>query len=241
MSLRRIGRDCPRKRRGHGGLAEPGCAGTLRIGVAPEGPAPDSAGHPHALSREPALATGSLTCMRVQTAGGALLLGLAVAACQPTPHTSQRVPQGSPRPAKSRSAIRTALPSRWWLGPGGYPKGVINCSPPAAVWVHGRARLLGDCAGLLLVPAPTVTIRVGQLIGVHVAQAPSRQGSVPWFAPPTSSSPSLRQVALAGGGSTATYRAETAGRAVLRASRAQCVSPTREIRGCAVLKVVITR
>ena len=104
------------------------------------------------------------------------------------------------------------------------------------VRIAGRVLGVGDCAGLFLVPADKVTVRVGAQIEVHMMEL------TPVFTLPTSSGPSvLQRVAVSPDGVTGTYRALRPGRAVL-ITVAWCVvaKTSQEIKGrCPVLAVTV--
>jgi hypothetical protein len=119
--------------------------------------------------------------------------------------------------------------SAWWR-PG------INCGLPAMARIAGHVIGVGDCAGLFVVPAAQVRLRVGEQFQVHMMEL------TPVFTLPASSSPAvLRRVAVSLDGVTGTYQAMRAGRAVL-ISDAWCVGAriSQEIKGsCPVLDVTV--
>ena len=89
----------------------------------------------------------------------------------------------------------------WWT-----QTGTSACGPPALVRVAGHVRGACDCAGLLSIPALTVTVHVGQQIDVHMLAGPV----------PQSSRPSVLVLgALGPGRATGTYRAVHPGRAAV--------------------------
>jgi hypothetical protein len=100
---------------------------------------------------------------------------------------------------------------------------------------------LGDCAALLTLPAPLVHLRVGETVDVHILQEGSDQGEIPIFTLPRPSSPALTMVARSADGATGDYRAVHPGIADLISPNAECLATTtKEIKGCALVQVVVT-
>ena len=102
-----------------------------------------------------------------------------------------------------------------------------GCGPPAVVRVDGHVMGVGNCAGMLVVPAQQVTLDVGQRIDVHVTEegtGPHGNKRVPAIPLPASSRPSvLIRSTVSPDRATATYRAVGSGDAVLTSSRAFCL------------------
>jgi hypothetical protein len=122
------------------------------------------------------------------------------------------------------------------------------CGPPAQVRIGGRVRLVGNCAGMLLVPAQQVTLDVGQRIDVHMTEegmGPHGNRWVPAIPLPASSRPSVViRSAISPDRATGTYRAVGPGHAVLTSSPTFCLH-TRHHRdretaaSCAVIEVIV--
>ena len=110
----------------------------------------------------------------------------------------------------------------WW-----YRTGVSMCGPPAQVRLHGHVMSVGNCAGMLLVPAQQVTLDVGQQIDIHMTEegtGPHGNKWVPAFPLPQSSRSSvLTRSAISPDRATASYRAVRPGHAVLMSSRTFCL------------------
>jgi hypothetical protein len=137
--------------------------------------------------------------------------------------------------ATSRPLIRHASvisSGNWWQWGG------VNCFPPAMVRVADRVSPVGDCAGLLVVPAKNVTLRVGEELEVHMFVIAAG------FTSPGSSAPAvLRRVAVGPEGATSAYLGMHPGHAML-VSHGQCVGIriNGEIVGrCPVLDVTVVR
>lgn len=130
--------------------------------------------------------------------------------------------------------------SAWWAR-----TGVSTCVHPAMVRVAGRVVGVGNCAGLFLQPAEKVTMHVGEEIDVHMVQEPagtSATSLVPVYPLPRSSDPAvLSHVTTSADRTTGTYRAISAGHAVL-ISEAACVEDQWQVRGnCPVVQVTVVR
>jgi hypothetical protein len=153
-------------------------------------------------------------------------------ACTGTPQavstgTSQAVGTRTLQPSTPGSVVSN---QKWWIWRD------VNCFPPAMVRVVDNVMPVGDCAGLLLVPARKVTLLVGEKIEVHMLE------KEPFFTLPRSSAPAvLRLIAASPDGVAGTYSALQPGRAML-ISHAWCVGfrVKREIMGrCPVLDVSV--
>jgi hypothetical protein len=123
------------------------------------------------------------------------------------------------------------------------------CGPPSQVRLHGHVIPVGNCAGMLLVPAQQVTLDVGQRIDVHMTEegaGPHGNKWVPAIPLPRSSRPSvLMRSAISPDRATATYRAVSPGNAVLTSSPTFCLHTRhhhdRETTGsCPVVEVTVT-
>jgi hypothetical protein len=146
----------------------------------------------------------------------------------PTAVGSASAPEGS---SKSSS---------WWSS------GLTFCGVPAKYRVNsGPPIAVGDCAELLLDPASTVTVHVGDELDLHVTTSaseasPSQEPIYP--TPTTAASTVLRLMAVTDGGATVTYRAIAPGTALLTTS-GLClhVANDRETKGsCPVLLVTVS-
>jgi hypothetical protein len=123
----------------------------------------------------------------------------------------------------------------WW-----YQKGTTSCGPPALIRLAGHVKALGDCALEFVVPPPTVTMRVGQELDVHMLVD---SNEAPLYPLPHASPASV----LVGAGvradrSTASYRAVHPGRTAL-ITGASCLSAVTK-RGtsspwCPILEVIV--
>ena len=122
------------------------------------------------------------------------------------------------------------------------------CGPPAQVRIGGQVMLVGNCAGMLLVPAQHVTLDVGQRIDVHMTEegmGPHGNRWVPAIPLPASTRPSvLMRSAISPDRATGTYRAVGPGHAVLTSSPTFCLH-TRHHRdrettaSCPVIEVTV--
>ena len=130
--------------------------------------------------------------------------------------------------------------SSWWSS------GVTFCGVPAKYRVDsGPAIAIGDCAELLLDPASTVTVHVGDELDLHVTTSaseasPSQEPIYP--TPTTAASTVLRLMAVTDAGATVTYRAIGPGTALLTTS-GLClhVADNQETKGsCPVLLVTVS-
>jgi hypothetical protein len=155
---------------------------------------------------------------------------MAAAACSGTPpstHASRPRRAAVSRPAAS-PAIAVVTTSPWWR-----PYPVPNCGSPALARVSGRIELVGDCAGLLIIPAGAMTLRVGQRIDVHVLDV---------SLPHSSDRAVLTQITVSPNGTTGTYQALRPGHATLISAAGWCVGLTvkGDIKGsCPFLDVTV--
>jgi hypothetical protein len=161
------------------------------------------------------------------TSAAAILMA---AACSGTPasmHAGRPHRSGDIRPAAS-PAIAVVTTSAWWK-----PYPAVNCGSPALARVSGRVESVGDCAGLLLIPADAMTLRVGQRIDVHVLDV---------SLPRSSDRAVLAQITISPDGATGTYQALRPGRATLISAAGWCVGlkVKGEINGnCPVFDVTV--
>ena len=149
----------------------------------------------------------------------------------------------SPGPSPSAQTVgplpASAAPAVWW------PQGPRTCGNPGFYRTASVVWSIGDCAGNLIDPPPTLTLRVGQAVELHMTLS-WPEGSAPPQSldpVPTSTDPNvLRRVSLSADGSTATYRGEQTGRAVLVSSGYCIHDPTMtQMQGpCPVLAVRVT-
>jgi len=163
-----------------------------------------------------------------QGRAGVAVIALLAAACTSPANDARTGPPAVRGTAAVRGTPGASI-STWW-------RPDINCGLPAMVRIAGRILGVGNCAGLFLVPADEVTLRVGDQIEVHMMEL------TPVFTLPTSSGPSvLQRIAVSPDGVTGTYRALRPGRAEL-VSDAWCVSirTSQETKGsCPVLAVTV--
>ncbi len=161
---------------------------------------------------------------------GAAAILMAAAACSGAPastHASGPHRAGAGRPAAS-PAIAVVTTSAWWRP---YPAG--NCGGPAFARVSDRVELVGDCAGLLVIPADAMILRVGQRIDVHVLDV---------SLPRSSDRAVLAQIAVSPDGATGTYQALRPGHATLISAAGWCVGlkVKGQIKGnCPFLEVAV--
>ena len=164
------------------------------------------------------------------TLTGAAAIVMAAAACSGTSaatHASGPHRFGASRPAAS-PAIAVVTTSAWWK-----PYPAPNCGSPALARVSGRVELAGDCAGLLVIPAGAMTLRVGQRIDVHVLDV---------SLPRSSDRAVLAQITISPDGATGTYQALRPGRATLISAAGWCVGlkVKGEIKGnCPVFDITV--
>ncbi len=154
---------------------------------------------------------------------------MAAAACSVKPastHTSR--PRRAGASARCVPAIAVVTTSAWWK-----PDPAPNCGSPALARVSGRVELVGDCAGLLIIPADAMTLRSGQRIDVHVLDA---------SLPRSSDRAVLAQITVSPNGATGTYQALRPGHATLVSAVGWCVGlkVKGEIKGnCPFLDVTV--
>ena len=164
------------------------------------------------------------------TLTGAAAIVMAAAACSGTlasTHASGPRRAAASRPAAS-PAIAVVTTSAWWR-----PYPAANCGSPAFARVSGRVELVGDCAGLLIIPADAMTLRAGQPIDVHVLDV---------SLPRSSDRAVLTQITVSPDGATGTYQALRPGHATLISAAGSCVGLTvkGEIKGsCPFLDVTV--
>lgn len=118
----------------------------------------------------------------------------------------------------------------WWT-----PAGVSACGTPALVRIGGHVRPIGDCAGLLTIPAMSVTVHVGKQIDVHLLAGP---------VPQSSRASVLVLDALGPGRGTGTYRAIHPGRAAVISRTWPCLVTRHRLRrvitgNCPVVEVIV--
>jgi hypothetical protein len=122
------------------------------------------------------------------------------------------------------------------------------CGPPAWVRFGGHVVPVGNCAGMLLVPAMKVTVHVGQRIDVHMTEegaGPHGNRMVPATPLFQSSRQSvLKRGAISANRATGTYDAVRSGYAALTSSYAFCLHirrhRDRETTGsCPVIEVTV--
>lgn len=170
------------------------------------------------------------------------------------PHASQA------RSAPYRIPFRRARGRRGWAGhragcpcgPGPIlagtrevtaPPGVSSCGPAAWIRADGKAFGVGDCAADLLIPAQSVTVRVGQQIGVQMLEQEASPGSSRVLVPvyPLPHSTVLARTFVSSDQATATYTAVHPGHAAL-ITKADCL-PSGTLRSepkvCPVIDVTV--
>ncbi len=137
---------------------------------------------------------------------------------------------GGPAPTTS-TAIESATIA-WW------PTSVTWCSTPAWYRVHERVRSVGSCAGLLVDPAQSLRLKVGDEIDVHMATAAGQ----PLDPLPDSSKTSILVREPTADAATATYRAVAPGRATLVTARAFCLhaGDRQTVGPCPLLAVAVS-
>jgi hypothetical protein len=164
------------------------------------------------------------------TLTGAAAIVMAAAACSGTSastHASGPRRAAASRPAAS-PAIAVVTTSAWWR-----PYPAPNCGSPAFARVSGRVELVGDCAGLLVIPAGAMTLRAGQRIDVHVLDV---------SLPRSSDRAVLTQITVSPDGATGTYQALRPGHATLISAAGWCagLKVKGEIKGsCPFLDVTV--
>ena len=145
------------------------------------------------------------------TLTGAAAIVIVAAACSGTPTSTQASRPhraAASRPAAS-PAIAVVATSAWWK-----PDAAPNCGSPALVRVSGRVGRVGDCAGLLIIPAVAMSLRAGQRIDVHVLDV---------SLPRSSDRAVLAQITISPNGATGTYQARRPGHATLISAAGWCV------------------
>jgi hypothetical protein len=126
----------------------------------------------------------------------------------------------------SAGALTSSGTTTWWQG-----RGVSMCGSPAVYRINaGKVELLGDCAGVLLVPGVHVTVAPGSEIDIHIAQegsGPAGTQLVPIYPTPSSTDGTvLVATRVADGGSTESFVAVGAGTAEIETNGLCSVSAT---------------
>jgi hypothetical protein len=83
------------------------------------------------------------------------------------PSAWMRCPAVAVTVAAGAGLLTSCSGSPWWS-----QTGTSACGPPALVRIDGHVAAVGDCAGLLIIPALKVKVRVGQEIDVHMLAGP---------------------------------------------------------------------
>lgn len=139
-----------------------------------------------------------------------------------------------PTPASGPSATSQ---SPWWL-----TTAVTTCDAPAAYRLPDGSQRLGSCTGLLVDPPAAVTVRVGDMVEVHMTE--SSPGGHPVYAVPTSTDAAILTLLSSSGNTTAAFRASAVGTAWL-VSVGRCLDAATNIESisgtCPVLAVVVTQ
>lgn len=111
----------------------------------------------------------------------------------------------------------------WWK-----QTGASACGTPALMRVAGNVMSVGSCAGSFWIPAKKVTLRVGEMIDIHmIYESAGASGNrlVPVYPLPHSLDPSvLKRIATSPDRATATYKAHHPGHVML-VTRASCMGP----------------
>jgi len=133
-----------------------------------------------------------------------------------------------------------AAPPPWWSA-----SGVTSCGYPAHYRAAGQVHPAGDCAGNLFDPAVAVTLRIGEVVDIHMTEEQSTGSSslVPLYPLPSSSDPTVLRRTGGDGDATASYRAEAPGTAQLRSPAPFCTDTStggQSSRPCPVLTVTVT-
>ena len=124
-------------------------------------------------------------------------------------------PVATTTPAPEGACQKLGRP--WWTGLPGAPTcytGFNMCGLPAVYRLdQGGPEELGDCAGIFLVPPPSVTIRVGHEIDVSLTGDTSAAGAVVpvWPLPTSSNSAVLLRTAVSEDGLSASFVAKAPG------------------------------
>jgi len=162
----------------------------------------------------------------------AMLAGCTAApAATPTPAASVPDPVAIPVP----SAIASG--QSWWAWPG-----LSACGLAAEIRYDGRVFGLGDCAGVLLDPATTVRLHVGETLDLHTTTNAPVGTAPPELIiplPSLATSDVLKVIAVADGGASASYLAVAPGTVTL-VTRGFCLKGGDETNGpCPLLTVVV--
>jgi len=158
-----------------------------------------------------------------------VVVAIAVGACgpdmavQPTASTSgpsASLPStvtDSPSGQASGVGVAPGSPAPWWLLPPVYTPGQPSpaCALAAVYRVDGGAPSgLGYCAGLLVTPPVEVTLRVGQVLDLHMTSSPVEGGPSATSGYPLPSNPAggvLRAGPSSDNGTTGTFVATRQG------------------------------
>jgi hypothetical protein len=142
----------------------------------------------------------------------------------------------------SAGTLSSSGTTTWWRG-----GGVTACGSPAVYRINsGKVELLGDCAGILLVPGVHVTVAPGSEIDIHVTQegsGPEGTHLVPIYPTPSSTDETvLVATRVEDGGSTESFVALGAGNAEIETNGACLVSATSPTvsASCPVLEVSVS-
>jgi hypothetical protein len=180
-----------------------------------------------------------------------LLVGILVIGCGseavPAATGTPVGPRANPPAATATADISTIAPESsspaevWWSS-----GGVSACGLPARYRVNsGPPMAIGDCADLMLDPASTLTLHVGDELDLHVTTSESDGSSdqEPIYPTPTTAATTvLSLVAVTDAGATVTYRAIALGNALLTTSGLCLHVPNdQETNGsCPVLLVTVS-
>lgn len=120
--------------------------------------------------------------------------------------------------------------------------GVSECGWPASYRVNGGpSQWLGDCAAGFYLPAPAVTVSIGQEIDIHMTQMGSGASGtilVPEYPVPTSTnSQALARTSITDGDSSASFQARSNGLAQLE-TVGGCPSESSSSY-CTILSVIV--
>jgi hypothetical protein len=169
----------------------------------------------------------------------ALLLPLLVSACGngqigPDPLTQQA--------SLTTTALLVGSPIPWW----DRPPGPTSCGTPAVYRIDsGQPRGLGDCAGNLITDFPTIGMKIGQELDLHMLTNTATGTTPPPPIYPLPASPDvavLRPLAVTDNGATGRYLGIGIGYVDLVTSGSCVDSRTgQQTQGrCAVLHVEVT-
>jgi hypothetical protein len=176
--------------------------------------------------------------LRQAIVGTLALLAVACSAAGPSPSATA---SATPNVTNAITPIPNVQPTlaavAWWQ-----TSGVSACGIPIVYRLDEGPRTdVGNCAAVLLKPAPEVTMRVGQEVDLHITTETS--SGQPIYQPPRSSdSGVLAMIDSADKGATAEYRAIGTGTATLTTTGLCLDSRTlKESDGsCPVISVTVT-